>query len=153
MLNLKDISGSIKPMRGFAVVIISLCPWLVSAESASTSVITLSPVYFLKLGLALVLVLSMFFILAYIVKRFNGLSPSANTGLKIVAALALGSREKLVVVEAGNCQIILGITPGNICKVHVLEDHINPQALSVRDSFKEKLGLITDVKNRPVKDV
>ncbi len=145
MLNIKTVFGAKKSRLIPGVVAIFLFPSIVFAESDSLSVVTLSPTYFLKLGLALLLVLAMFFILASVMRRFNGLSSSANSGLKIIVALSLGSREKLVVVEAGDCQIILGVTPGNINKIHVLNDHIKPQGLSGKYSFKKKLESIINV--------
>ncbi len=126
----------------------TLLPAQVFAESDSISVVTLSPGYFLKLGLSLLLVLGMFFALASVVRRFNGFSSSANDGLKIVSVLSLGSREKLIVVEAGDEQIIIGVAPGRISKVHVLEGQIKSQNLTVKNSFRKKLESIVD--NRPV---
>jgi len=72
---------------------------------------------------ALLMVLLLIVVSAFILKRFQ---PKAidNKGLKIVTTLQLGSKERLVVVQVGNKQQLLGVTSGEISLLDTLEQPI-----------------------------
>ena len=48
------------------------------------------------------------------IKRWQPNLASNRSGLSVKAALSLGGRDRLVVVQAGEREILLGISPGNI---------------------------------------
>lgn len=81
--------------------------------------------YFLKLGVALVLVLCVFFAFAWLMRRLNHM-PAGESGLQIVSGLNVGSKEKLMVVQMGEEQVLIGVTQQSISKLHVLKDAIPP---------------------------
>ena len=69
-------------------------------------------------GLAVVLVV--IFALAWAVRRFARL-PGGGKGLvRIVGGVALGSRERAVVVAVGGTRLLLGVAPGQVRMLHVL---------------------------------
>jgi len=41
--------------------------------------------------------------------------------MRIVGGLSLGMREKVILLQVGKKQLILGVTPGRIDALHVLE--------------------------------
>lgn len=66
------------------------------------------------MAMALLLVLAMIGAVAWIVRRM-GLAPRAGGGaLRLVAQLALGPRERVVIVEAGDRWWLLGVGAGGI---------------------------------------
>ncbi|MGZ4959783.1 MAG: flagellar biosynthetic protein FliO [Methylomonas sp.] len=71
--------------------------------------------------LALLLVLAIFFLAAWLLKKSGGLALLGNRQLAIVAGLSLGMREKLVLVKVGEKQLLLGVTAGRIDKLLELE--------------------------------
>tara|TARA_B110000211_G_C13931331_1_gene487318 strand:- start:43 stop:588 length:546 start_codon:yes stop_codon:yes gene_type:complete len=71
--------------------------------------------------LSLLMVLVVIVISAVILKRFQGVRHSIN-GLKIVTSLHLGAKEKLVVVQAGNKQLLLGVTAQQISLIETLDE-------------------------------
>jgi len=73
----------------------------------------------------LFVVLMMIMGAAWMMKRYGGLGGVSNADLKIVAGISVGQREKIVVVQAGDTQVLVGIAPGNIQTLHVLENNIN----------------------------
>ncbi len=73
----------------------------------------------------LFVVLMMILGAGWMMKRFGGLGGVSNDNLKIVAGISVGQREKIVVVQVGEIQILVGIAPGNIQTLHVLESTIN----------------------------
>ncbi|TWX64955.1 flagellar biosynthetic protein FliO [Colwellia sp. C1TZA3] len=70
--------------------------------------------------LSLLMVLAVIIISAMILKRFQGVSQT-HQGLKIVTSLHLGSKEKLVVVQAGDKQLLLGVTTQQITLLETLD--------------------------------
>jgi flagellar protein FliO/FliZ len=74
----------------------------------------------LPMLLVLVFVLALIPASIWLLKRLGGGNPSAAAGMKIVAQLPLGPRERLVVVEAGERWLLLGVTASSINRVGTL---------------------------------
>lgn len=55
-------------------------------------------------------------------RKFSGFNAPAADKMRVAARLSLGLREKVVLLQAGNKQLILGITPGKIQTLHVLDE-------------------------------
>jgi len=71
---------------------------------------------------ALVFVLAVFLILVWLLKRFQpGVSGSSGAAIRIVATLALGTRERLLLVDVQGQQLLLGVSPAGISLLQVLE--------------------------------
>jgi flagellar protein FliO/FliZ len=73
-------------------------------------------------GLALILLL--IFGLSWFVKRFNQGGFTQNPAIKMLAAMPLGTRERLMLVEVGGKQILLGITPTQITNLQVFDEPV-----------------------------
>ncbi|GIU09939.1 MULTISPECIES: flagellar biosynthetic protein FliO [unclassified Shewanella] len=84
------------------------------APASPTSIATLSSM----VG-GLIVVLLLIFFLAYLVRRFN-LVPSSQGVLKTIAVTPLGQKEKLVLIEVGGQQYLLGVTPQQVSLVDKL---------------------------------
>jgi flagellar protein FliO/FliZ len=74
----------------------------------------------LPLVLTLVFVLALIPVAVWMLKRFGGGHPASAAGMRVVAQLPLGQRERLVVVEAGERWLILGVTASAISRVGTL---------------------------------
>ena len=59
-------------------------------------------------------VLAMLALFAWAMKRFGPRQQVGAAGLKIVGALNLGGRERLMVVEVGDQWIVVGASPGRV---------------------------------------
>lgn len=92
-------------------------------------------------GLALVVVL--IFALAWAVRRFGHVNVNARGALRVVGALSMGARERVVLIEAGDKQILLGVAPGRVQTLHVLDEPIRPQpgTSSPTGGFAERLRI------------
>ncbi len=84
-----------------------------------------SPAYLIKLVAGLVLVLIIFSAFAWVIRRlgFGGLMSASGGELKIVESLSLGSREKLIIIQAGKDKLLLGITPSAINTLHLIKSN------------------------------
>jgi len=73
--------------------------------------------------LSLLMVLALIFVSALVLKRFN-FTQQNNGQLKVVASLSLGVKERLVVAQVGEQQLVLGVTPQQITLIKSLEEPI-----------------------------
>ncbi|SFR59186.1 flagellar biosynthetic protein FliO [Thiomicrospira sp. ALE5] len=76
--------------------------------------------YLGKIMLALVFVLLAIFALAWSLKRFGQFGQLSDSQLRLVGQVSIGQREKLVIVEVGQEQLLLGVTPSQITMLHQL---------------------------------
>jgi flagellar protein FliO/FliZ len=74
--------------------------------------------------LSLLMVLALIGISAFVLKRFN-VTQQHNGQLKVVASLSLGVKERLVVAQVGEQQLVLGVTAQQITLLKSLEEPIN----------------------------
>ena len=70
----------------------------------------------------LLLVLGLIIGLGWLLKRLPGSGFRPAEGMKLVASLNVGARERLVVVEVNGQQLLLGVTAGGINTLHVLPE-------------------------------
>jgi len=72
-------------------------------------------------SIGLLIVLSVFFLCVWGVRKLSGLTVSDAEKMRVVDGLSLGMREKVILLQVGKKQLILGVTPGRIETLHVLE--------------------------------
>lgn len=71
---------------------------------------------------SLVLVVGLILALGWLAKRMPGLQRGAgNSNLRVVASVALGPRERAVVVDVGGTQLLLGVGQGGVRALHTLD--------------------------------
>jgi len=76
----------------------------------------------------------------WIVKRTGGGNFLQSQNIKIVSALSLGVREKIVLVDIGDKQILLGVAPGRISHLQSFDEPVVEQA--EQNDFSSKLKLL-----------
>lgn len=79
---------------------------------------------FTQMLFGLIVVLVIIFILAGVFKRLNLVNVGGNNLINVVASHALSNKERLVLVQVGDDQILVGMSPGNIRKVHKLTSNV-----------------------------
>ena len=75
---------------------------------------------------ALLLVLGLILGLAWLLRRLPGAGFRPVEGLRVVASLQLGAKERAVVVEVGGQQLLLGVTAAGISRLHELPQPLPP---------------------------
>lgn len=99
-------------------------------------------------GLALILVL--IFGLSWFVKKFSQGGLMQNPTIKMVSAMPLGTRERLMLVDVGGKQLLLGVTATQINTLHVFDEPVvtlTDKAQSAPSDFSQKLMAILQQKN------
>ncbi len=82
----------------------------------------------LQAALGLAAVLLLVFLLAWAWRRLTGHLTVASGSLRVLGGLSLGARERLVLVQVGRRQLLLGVAPGRVQTVHVLEEPLPLEA-------------------------
>ena len=101
--------------------------------------------YLLRLILGLAFIVVLIFVLARFVTRFNFNQGGGNGALKIIAGLPTGARDRIVLLQVGEEQIVLGLTPGRIEKLHALSVPVETgQETVVPGNFARKLKAAID---------
>ena len=91
----------------------------------------------LKMVLGLVVVLAVMAGLAWILKRLLPGANRANSVVRIVGGVSVGSRERVVVIEVGGRWIVVGVAPGSVNSLANLDAvHVE----SIQDETSNQLG-------------
>ncbi|KAF2410771.1 flagellar protein FliO/FliZ [Pseudomonas antarctica] len=77
-----------------------------------------------QLVLGLLLVVGLIFVLAWLMRRVQRIGPGNGQVIEMIGSRVLGPRDRLVLVQVGEEQILLGITPGRITPLHVLKSPV-----------------------------
>lgn len=92
-------------------------------------------------GLAFVVVLIL--VLGWFYRRFGTPGTSRRSNFRIVAGLSMGQRERVVMLQVGDRQILLGVGPGHVEKIHVFDEAvIKDSPSSSGENFAERLATV-----------
>nr|WP_189673787.1 flagellar biosynthetic protein FliO [Pseudomonas khorasanensis] len=84
-----------------------------------------------QLVFGLLLVLGLIFFLAWLLRRVQQAGPAGKGQvIELIGSRALGPRDRLVLVQVGNEQILLGLSPGTITALHVLKEPVEVPSAS-----------------------
>jgi flagellar protein FliO/FliZ len=80
-----------------------------------------------QVTLSLILVLAAVFGAAWVVRRLRTFGKFGAGAIEIVADVAVGTKERAVLVQVGKQQILLGVAPGRVNTLHVLSEPVPTQ--------------------------
>lgn len=88
--------------------------------------------------LALLLVLALIVVSAFVLKKFNMIN-KVSSGMKVIASLPLGSKEKLIVVQIGDEQLLLGVSHQQVTLIKTLDEPL-PENSTVSGTINNPLA-------------
>jgi len=74
----------------------------------------------LQMLVGLVLVIALIFIVGWLIRRISGFSVYSHAHLKVISGLHVGQKEKVLLIQVADKQILLGVTPYSIHTLHEL---------------------------------
>jgi len=92
--------------------------------------------------LGLVVVLALIFGSAWLVRRVNGVRGVNNSAMRIVSVLAVGQRERILLLEVGGRQVLIGVTAHNIRTLHVFDEPVVTGSVKADSDFAAKLQVM-----------
>ena len=97
-----------------------------AAPQATEHVSPTSAGSLLQVTFSLALVLAAVFVAAWLVRKFKGFGRFGGGAIRIVADTALGPKERAVVIQVGEQQLLLGVTQQQVNLLHVLPTPVGP---------------------------
>ncbi len=94
-----------------------------------------------KLAAALLIVLCVFWVFARIMRQVQGHQAGGlQHGLQVISTLSVGQRERVMVVQVGDEQLVLGVTGTQINTLHVLDTPLADKKVEQdQTDFRQKL--------------
>ncbi len=99
--------------------------------------------YLLQVVGSFVVVILLLIAVLVILKRFNGVSASLGGDMRVVSSVSVGQRERAVLVQVGEQQMLLGVGPGNVRTLHVFDEPAVSSTAAASPSFSEVWKLAT----------
>jgi flagellar protein FliO/FliZ len=137
-----------RSFRGVVTVLLAAVPDLVLAVArAAPAASAPEPVGvggMFQVLLGLLAVLAMIVGAAWLARRVGGFNVGASGALRIIGGLSMGPRERVVLVQVGERQLLLGVAPGRVSTLHVLEQPLTPAAPAAPapDNFAARLAAV-----------
>lgn len=107
----------------------------------------------LQMLLGLGFIVALIFGSLWLLKRLTAPRGSAAQALRIVAGQAVGTRERVVIVEIGDTALVLGVAPGQITTLHTMPKAALPQLpqgnTAPAQQFATRLRQMMEKRNAP----
>lgn len=107
------------------MALVCVCPALlllpatvIAADAAAQPVATTSFASLLQVLFGLGLVLGAIGVTAWLLRRLAPGQVSASGNLRVVGGVAVGPKERVVLVDVGDTRLVLGVAPGRVCTLH-----------------------------------
>ncbi|KHL75907.1 flagellar assembly protein FliO [Pseudomonas putida] len=104
-----------------------------------------------QMVLGLLLVVGLIFFLAWLLRRMQGAAPKGGQVIEVIGSRAIGPRDRLLLVQVGKEQILIGHTPGSIEALHVLAEPVEVPA-SARQATPEFAQRLMELMGKDHKD-
>jgi flagellar protein FliO/FliZ len=105
----------------------------------------------MQVVLSLLFVLGAIVLVAWILKRINMPQNVAGSGLKVISGVAVGQRERIVLVEVNDTWLVVGVAPGQVTALHTMPKNVLPAtdgpAPEVDNKFKNWLKVVMEKRN------
>jgi flagellar protein FliO/FliZ len=143
--------------KSFIVVFLSI-PFLAHAEGESVQSVdgpqlppSVTPVpeliepgsltSLLQVGMMLILVIGAILVVSWFVKRVGMAGLGSDQYVRYLGGVSVGQRERVVLIQVGETQMVVGVAPGHVSQPHVLEKPlVISDDKSRQSSFAQKLA-------------
>lgn len=130
-------------MHRWAALLLALTPATLMAaeEPIRRAPESIGPGSALQVIFALALVVGLIGVMGWLMRRFGGVPGAGGSGaLRVVTAISVGQRERVVLIQAGEKQLLLGVAPGRVEALHVLDQPIELQSTGGSERFADRFA-------------
>ena len=93
--------------------------------------------YLLQVVGSFVVVILLLIGVLVLLRRFNGVSSQMNGNMRVISTVGVGQRERVVLLQVGEEQILIGVGPGNVRKLHAFDEPVVDPITSSAPNFSE----------------
>lgn len=103
-----------------------------------------------QLALGLGFVVGLIVLLGWLLRRVGPLAAQGGQHIRLVSSLPLGPRDRLLLVDVGGTQMLLGASPGRINTLHVFDQPVADLdvAAAANGDFARKLQALLKRENQ-----
>lgn len=125
---------------------------MASLPAGAASTVTAAPElfstgYIFQVVGSLLLVFGCIAGLLFLLRKVNGMSGSVVSPLKVLGSVRVGAREKVVLLQVGEQQLLVGVAAGGVSTLHVLSEPVVPLKNSAQ--FPALLGALMKQDRNP----
>ncbi len=131
--------------RLFAALFAAICsPFAYAADAAHSAYVPPPPPAGVSSGsvvqviVSLLLVLAAVMAVAWFLKRINHPHQNGLNALKVVSGIAVGQRERIVLVEVNDTWLVVGVAPGQVNGLHTMPKGTIPETGQSGGSIPER---------------
>ena len=99
--------------------------------------------YLLQVVGSFVVVILLLVAVLVMLKRFNGVSASMGGDMRVVSSVGVGQRERAVLLQVGEQQVLLGVGPGNVRTLHIFDEPAVTSTSSSTPNFSDVWKIAT----------
>lgn len=81
----------------------------------------------------LLVVIGLILLLAWLAKRIGGIQLQNAGAIKVLSMMPVGNKERIALIQVGNKQLLVGIAPGRVNTLLVLDEPVGKSALEADD--------------------
>jgi flagellar protein FliO/FliZ len=100
---------------------------------------------------SLLVVLGAIVLVAWILKRINLPQNAAGSALKVISGVAVGQRERIVLVEVNDTWLVVGVAPGQVTALHTMPKNVllatESSVPDTDNKFKNWLKIVMEKRN------
>lgn len=136
---LPAISGLMRCATRIVLPLLCALPLMASAQETSTpDLISTSGLATsgLRVLLSLMLVLGLFAAAAWGMRRWRERYQSSAGPIEVISGLSLGSKDRVVLLRVGTEQVLVGMSPAGMRRLHVLGEKVDAA------SFRQQLEAV-----------
>ncbi len=116
---------------------------LSALKSAGVTNSALGAGSYIQMILGLLFIVLLIFALAWLMRRVGRLQSVMGGCMKLLGGVSLGQRERAVLLQVGETQMLLGVAPGSVRTLHVFDKPVVTATASVAGNrFADKLNAV-----------
>ncbi len=122
-------------------ILIICAPVWAAEEAPIPAVDPVSSTYLVKITLGLAFIVTLIFVLAWLAKKMQLAPGSGQQSIRVLSAISVGHRDRIALVEVGEDQILISLTPGRIQKLHTLTSKVvvDQSGTAASPAFSDRL--------------
>ena len=113
-------------------------PTRLLAETSEEPISSVSELSVLQVLLPLLMVVTLIFILAWLVKRFNPGLPKIGKDIELLSSIPLTNQSRLSLVRVGGKDLLIGITPQSISLLKDFDEAIVDKSIPAQADLSEQ---------------
>lgn len=130
------------PALLFVILNLSLVSLAQAAQESATERPAPSPLdggVLFETLIGLVVVVGLILALGWFLRRFGGLPVAGKGVIRVLGGISLGPRERAVLLQIGETRLLVGVAPGRVQTLHVLEGDSAVADDECMDGFSRQL--------------